>query len=162
MNAYVDSSVVLRIVLSEPKRLRAWSRITTPVASELIRLECLRTIDRARLRLSLKDKHVAVLRSQVLELVESFNLVALEDVVLERRFQRCLDHWMRSIWRAQCSLVKSSMISSSQLTTMSSRSQRGHSGLTSMEVQRLSSCNAGGSVRHLNTCPAGRRMASLV
>lgn len=76
--------MVLRIVLSEPKRLRAWSTITTPVASELIRLECLRTIDHARLRVSLKDKAVADLRSQVLELLESFNLVALESVVLER------------------------------------------------------------------------------
>jgi predicted nucleic acid-binding protein len=84
LNAFVDSSVVLRIVLSEPKRLRAWSRITTPVGSELIRLECLRTIDRARLRLSLKDEDVANLRSQVLELLESFNLVAIDSVVLER------------------------------------------------------------------------------
>lgn len=84
MNAYVDSSVVLRIVLSEPKRLRGWSRITTPIASELIRLECLRTIDRARLRLSLKDKDVANHRSHVLELLESFNLVAVDGVVLDR------------------------------------------------------------------------------
>jgi uncharacterized protein len=84
LNAYVDSSVVLRIVLSEPKRLRGWSRITTPVASELIRLECLRTIDRARLRLSLKGKDVANHRSHVLELLESFNLVAVDGVVLDR------------------------------------------------------------------------------
>jgi len=84
LNAYIDSSVVLRIVLSEPKRLRAWSKITTPVASELIRLECLRTIDRARLRLFLEDKDVANVRSQVLELLDSFNLVALDGVVLER------------------------------------------------------------------------------
>jgi hypothetical protein len=55
LNVYVDSSVLLRVVLGEPGRLRIWPRITTAVSSELIRLECLRTIDRARLRLGLDD-----------------------------------------------------------------------------------------------------------
>ena len=46
MNVYVDSSVLLRIVLGERDRLRIWPTITNAVSSELIRLECLRTIDR--------------------------------------------------------------------------------------------------------------------
>jgi uncharacterized protein len=87
LNAYVDSSVVLRVILGEPQRLRTWSKITTPVASELIRVECLRTIDRARLRLGLEDADVARLRSEVLELIDSFNLVVLNSVVLDRAAQ---------------------------------------------------------------------------
>jgi predicted nucleic acid-binding protein len=84
VNVYVDSSVLLRIVLGEPDRLRTWPAITTAVSSELIRLECLRTIDRARLRLGLEDRRVAKYRADVLEAIEAFSLVALDSVVLER------------------------------------------------------------------------------
>ncbi len=84
MNIYVDSSVLLRIVLGEPDRLRIWPKITNPVSSELIRLECLRTIDRARMRLGLQDRQVAQYRADVLEAVDAFSLVALDSIVLER------------------------------------------------------------------------------
>ena len=84
MNVYVDSSVLLRIVLGEPDRLRIWPTITNAVSSELIRLECLRTIDRARIRLGLEDRHIAKYRADVLEAVDAFSLVALDSIVLER------------------------------------------------------------------------------
>ena len=84
MNAYVDSSVLLRVVLREPARLNAWPKITTPVSSELIRPECLRTIDRARIRLGLEDESVAKQRAAVLEMLETFNLISLDGAVLER------------------------------------------------------------------------------
>src|SRR4029453_12535658 len=35
---YIDSPVLLRVVLGEPDRLREWRRIERPVSSELIRL----------------------------------------------------------------------------------------------------------------------------
>jgi predicted nucleic acid-binding protein len=84
LNVYIDSSVVLRIVLGEPSRLRIWSKITNPVSSELIKLECLRTIDRARIRLGLADKAVSRQRAAALEVLERFSLVALDSTVLER------------------------------------------------------------------------------
>ena len=84
MNAYVDSSVLLRVVLGEPARLNVWPKITTPVSSELIRLECLRTIDRARIRLGLEDESVARKRVAVLEMIESFNLISIDSAILER------------------------------------------------------------------------------
>ncbi len=84
MNVYVDSSVLLRVILGEPDRLRIWPTITNAVSSELIRLECLRTIDRARVRLGLDDRRVATYRADVLEAVEAFSLVALDSMVLER------------------------------------------------------------------------------
>ena len=84
MTAYVDSSVVLRIVLGEAGRLREWRRIERAFASELIRLECLRTIDRARLRLGLADGAVAAHRAAVFDLLDSFDLVKIDDAVLER------------------------------------------------------------------------------
>ena len=84
VTVYVDSSVLLRIVLGEPGALREWSRITRAVSSELIRLECLRTIDRARIRHRLDDKAVAQQRAAVLEQLEGFEIIPLETGILER------------------------------------------------------------------------------
>ena len=84
MNVYVDSSVLLRVVLGEPGRLRSWSRITDAVSSELITLECLRTIDRARIQLRLEDEEVAERRGAVLEAIEGFTLVPIRPPILQR------------------------------------------------------------------------------
>jgi predicted nucleic acid-binding protein len=84
LNVYVDSSVLLRVVLGEPGRFRTWSKITNPVASELIQLESLRTIDRARIRLGLEDQEVADRRAAVLEVIDTFHLVPIGRRVLQR------------------------------------------------------------------------------
>lgn len=84
MIAYVDSSVILRIVLGQPNPLDSWDRIERPVASELARVECLRTIDRARLAGRLDDGEVATRRSGLLELLDGLELVALEPAILDR------------------------------------------------------------------------------
>jgi predicted nucleic acid-binding protein len=84
VNVYVDSSVVLRVVLNERGGLREWRRIARPLASELIRLECRRTIDRARVREWLGDRAVAQQREAVLGLLDAFDIVPLDSVVLER------------------------------------------------------------------------------
>jgi predicted nucleic acid-binding protein len=82
--AYVDSSVILRIVLGQPNPLDAWPRIERAVASELVRVECLRTIDRARLAGRLDDDEVAARRSGLLELLDGVEMVGLEPAILER------------------------------------------------------------------------------
>lgn len=84
MNVYVDSSVVLRIVLGEPAPLAAWRRIRRAISSQLVRLECLRTIDRARLRVALDDAEVAERRVGVLEVLEGFDMVPIDATVLDR------------------------------------------------------------------------------
>jgi len=48
--AYVDASVLLRMLLGEPGRLREWRRVDTAVSSGLAEVEVLRTLDRLRLR----------------------------------------------------------------------------------------------------------------
>jgi hypothetical protein len=80
----VDASVVLRIVLAEPRPLREWRRITQPISSELVRLECLRTIDRARVRFQLRDAEVAEQRAALLEKLDGFELIPINRAVLER------------------------------------------------------------------------------
>jgi len=84
MDAYVDSSVVLRVILGEPGRLSSWTRIDRGVSSELLRLECLRTIDRARIRLRLEDSVVARYRADVHEACEALTIVPIDTAVLTR------------------------------------------------------------------------------
>jgi predicted nucleic acid-binding protein len=87
MDAYVDSSVVLRVILGEPDRLRTWARIGRAVSSELLRLECLRTIDRARIRLGLTDDVVSRYRHDVIEACDAITIVPLGGHVLARAAQ---------------------------------------------------------------------------
>jgi predicted nucleic acid-binding protein len=81
---YVDSSVLLRVVTRAPGLLRRWREITLPISSELIRLECYRTIDRARIRFALPDEEVLERRLAVKERLDAFELVPLDASVLER------------------------------------------------------------------------------
>jgi predicted nucleic acid-binding protein len=84
LNLYVDTSVLLRVVLGERGRLREWSRSKRWISSELVRLESLRTIDRARVQLRLADRAVSARRAAVLEHLRAFELVGLQAPVLER------------------------------------------------------------------------------
>jgi predicted nucleic acid-binding protein len=84
LNLYVDSSVLLRVVLRERGVLREWQRSTRLVSSELIRLECLRTIDRARVRERLGDEEVSERRAALLEALRSIELLPIDRLVLER------------------------------------------------------------------------------
>jgi len=87
MTAYVDSSVLLRVVLGQPNVLPEWSRIRRGVSSALIRVESLHTLDRLRLRVPLTDVEVARRRSAILRLLDSFELVEIDAVVLDRASQ---------------------------------------------------------------------------
>ena len=84
MIAYIDSSVILRLVLGQAKPLNVWHRLERAVASDLARVECLRTIDRARLVDRLDDHTVATRRSGLLALLDGVELVAVEPSILDR------------------------------------------------------------------------------
>jgi len=84
MTVYVDASVLLRIVLGEPGALRGWRTITRPISSGLIRLECLRTIDRARIRMGVPDAEIAERRAAILEHLDTFDLIPLDATILDR------------------------------------------------------------------------------
>lgn len=84
MRLYTDASVLLRVVLRERGALREWQRSTRLISSELIRLECLRTIDRARIREGLGDEEVAERRGGLLDALRSLELLRIDRVVLER------------------------------------------------------------------------------
>jgi predicted nucleic acid-binding protein len=85
--AYVDSSVVLRVVLGQPGRLAEWKSIVTGVASGLVEVECLRTLDRLRVAGNLSSDDVAVRREAVFHILEGLELVELTRAVLHRAAQ---------------------------------------------------------------------------
>ncbi len=87
MTAYVDASVLLRVALGQPDALPEWRQIDQGIASALVMTECLRTLDRLRLRSGLSDAEVATRRAAVLRLIASLELVEIDSVVLDRAAQ---------------------------------------------------------------------------
>lgn len=84
MIAYVDASVVLRVVLGQPGRIRQWRRVALAVASALVEVECMRTLDRFRIVERLDDEEIADLRSAVLRVLAAFELVEPDRTILAR------------------------------------------------------------------------------
>ena len=84
MIAYLDSSVLLRVILGQRDKLRAWRSIERGVASALVQVECLRTLDRLRLRAGLSDEDLAERRETVYRIIDETEVVEPSMVVLDR------------------------------------------------------------------------------
>ena len=87
MIAYLDSSVILRLVLGQRGRLRGWKEIKEGVASALVEVECLRTLDRLRLRGAIDDRVLAGRREAIYRLLEEIEIVEPTRPVLSRASQ---------------------------------------------------------------------------
>lgn len=87
MIAYVDASVLLRIALGQPDALPEWRDIDEGVASALITTECLRTLDRLRLRTKISDTEVATRRAIIFALIAALQIVEIDSIVLDRAAQ---------------------------------------------------------------------------
>lgn len=87
MIAYIDASIVLRLTLGQPDALPEWRQVDRGVASALVMTECLRTLDRLRLRAGFSDSEVATRRATILALIASLELVEVDSVVLDRAAQ---------------------------------------------------------------------------
>ena len=87
MIAYVDASVLLRVVLRQPNALPEWTQIDRGVSSALVTTESLRTLDRLRLRAQLSDSELAPRRQAVLAVIASLELVEIDGTVLDRAAQ---------------------------------------------------------------------------
>ena len=83
MDVYVDASVVLRHIFGQADALARWPDIERPISSELLRVECLRTLDRARVR-GLTDALFADRRAVALQLLDSIRLIPMTSAVLNR------------------------------------------------------------------------------
>src|SRR5262245_60333476 len=87
MIAYVDASVLLRVVLRQPNTRREWTQLDRRVSSALVATESLRTLDRLRLRAQLSDAEVASRGRAILKIVKSLELIDIDANVLDRAAQ---------------------------------------------------------------------------
>jgi len=92
-NVYVDTSVILRVVLGEPHPLREWDALVEPVTSALAEVEGLRTIDRATRKAThprrrvLSETEANAARMLLLQTLEMFSRVDLAPAIVSRAGQ---------------------------------------------------------------------------
>jgi predicted nucleic acid-binding protein len=87
MKAYVDSSVVLRIIFGEPNPLQMPKQLEYTLASEILKIECFRSIDRMRHALRLADEDVAERSALLHQAIRTIRFVKLADEIAERASQ---------------------------------------------------------------------------
>ena len=87
MIVYLDSSVLLRVVLRQHDALKEWGRVTRGIGSALVEVECLRTLDRLRLAERHGDDIVAQRREAVYRLIDAMEIIEIGHAVLARASQ---------------------------------------------------------------------------
>jgi predicted nucleic acid-binding protein len=87
MIAYLDSSVLLRIIVGQPGQLPEWHQIERGIVSALVEVECLRALDRLRLQGSFSDEALTRMREGVFRYLDSFEVVQVREPVLARAAQ---------------------------------------------------------------------------
>lgn len=84
MIAYVDTSVILRILFREPNPVEVWGRWERAFSSSLWRVEALRTVDRLRLSGDLSDQELADLIRDIHVVHETLAIHPLSERILQR------------------------------------------------------------------------------
>ena len=84
MNTYIDSSVLLRIVLGARGALADWRSLEPRFSSALLEVECLRTLDRLRHVDGITGEQIATRRQSVHELLAGVTLVSIDSPVIAR------------------------------------------------------------------------------
>src|SRR6266513_930538 len=82
MTAYLDASVVVRKLQREAGSLRDWGQWKHAYSSELLRVEVLRAVDRARLRGALTDNEVADIVMKARAILDGLELIQLSPSIL--------------------------------------------------------------------------------
>ena len=80
---YVDSSVVLRVILTAPDALPDWAKIDEYAASVLLRVECYRTIDRIHVSGEITTGETSSRQRELESLLRHVNLIDVTPNVLD-------------------------------------------------------------------------------
>ncbi|HEX8408126.1 MAG TPA: type II toxin-antitoxin system VapC family toxin [Thermoanaerobaculia bacterium] len=83
MIAYIDASVLMRIVLRQPEPLKEWNALERGVASALLTVEGYRTIDQLWHRNELTEAELAEKRSRFQTFLPRLDIRPLTETVLE-------------------------------------------------------------------------------
>ena len=87
MIAYLDSSVLLRVILGQSEQLAEWNQISKGIVSRLAEVECMRTMDRLRFSGRLTLEESVAQRELVHRVLDGLDLVELTGSVLHRAAQ---------------------------------------------------------------------------
>jgi predicted nucleic acid-binding protein len=87
VNCYLDSSVVLRVLFGETNPLPEWRKIRRAFSSRLLRIECLRTIERLRLQNRLSNEETARRLSGLQNILSHVGILSLTLRIQERAEQ---------------------------------------------------------------------------
>jgi hypothetical protein len=77
MIVYLDTSVVLRILLDQPRKLSSWGQWEAAYSSELMGVECRRVIDRMRLEAVFDDEDLAQTIERLIQMERSIRRIRL-------------------------------------------------------------------------------------
>jgi hypothetical protein len=83
MIVYLDSSVVLRRLLDQPRVLRDWGDWDAAYSSELLGIECRRAIDRLRLEGLYDDEQVARAIEQLTLIERGISRIRITPTIVE-------------------------------------------------------------------------------
>jgi predicted nucleic acid-binding protein len=83
MILYLDSSVVLRPLFDQPRRLKLWGEWQAAYSSELLGVECRRAIDRLRLEGLYDDYRVAEAMDQLLKIERTIKRIRLTRTIVQ-------------------------------------------------------------------------------
>ena len=87
MIVYLDTSVVLRVLLDQPRKLSSWAQWTAAYSSELLGVECRRVIDRLRLDAVFDDEEVALATQRLSQMEKSVRRIRLSRSILHAASQ---------------------------------------------------------------------------
>jgi predicted nucleic acid-binding protein len=82
ITAYLDASVLLRIILREEHPLDEWDDLELGVASPILQVECLRTLHRLWLHRQLDTVEYEEKVSRATTMIRYLDLIALDDDVI--------------------------------------------------------------------------------
>jgi hypothetical protein len=83
MILYLDSSIVLRRLLDQPRVLRDWGAWEAAYSSELLGIECRRAIDRLRLEGFYDDEQVARAIEQLTSIERAISRIRITQSIVE-------------------------------------------------------------------------------
>ena len=87
MIVYLDSSVVLRPLLDQPRKLSAWGQWDSAFSSELMGVECRRVIDRLRLEGVFNDQELAETVGQLSRIEKTIRRIRLSRSIIHAASQ---------------------------------------------------------------------------
>lgn len=84
MNAYIDSSVLLRIIFGERNALTLPKKINEFAANEILKIECFRTIDRMRHTLNISEDEIANRHAGLHKAIRSIRIIKFSESISQR------------------------------------------------------------------------------